>query len=178
MGRFEDSAITWGEESAPVTVEYWIDLLCPACRVYETQAADTVEKAVRDGKVKLVVHPVSILDQSSKPAGYSSRAAIALACAGDKENGYLYMKKLYEEQPAEGSAGLSNDELEGFAKDVGLGDDWKKCFTGSERAGVPAENTSRFDEKGFKGTPTVFVNDTEMTKGTLDELEQAIEAAA
>lgn len=176
-GSVSEGAITWGEESAPVTVEYYIDLLCPACRVYETRAAETIEKYVNDGTAKLVVHPVAILDQQSQPAGYSSRAASALMCAGDKEGGYLYMKQLYENQPPEGGPGLSDQELTTMAEEEGLGDDWKQCFESGEHTDTPAANTKSFEENGYAGTPTVLVNGKELSLGGPDELEQEIEAA-
>lgn len=175
-GTIENGAITWGKADAPVTIDYYVDLLCPACAVYEERAADTVEKAVKAGKAKLVVHPVAILNEQTTPAGYSTRAAAAVLSAADKDKGYLYLKKLYEEQPAEGGPGLSDDELISLAEEVGLGEDWKKSFTEGEFADTPTENTKDFDEKGFTGTPTVLVNDKEMTTGTVEELDAAINA--
>ncbi|WP_153505157.1 DsbA family protein [Cumulibacter manganitolerans] len=177
-GAVASNAITWGEQAAPVTIDYWVDLLCPACRAYETQAAPTVEKAVKDGKAKLVVHPVAILNNSSSPAGYSTRAGAAVMCAGDQPKGYLYMKELYNEQPAEGGPGLSDKELISIGEKVGLGDAWTKCVTDGAQKDAPTANTDEFDKKGFKGTPTVLVNGTQMTSGTVAELSKAIDAAA
>lgn len=177
-GAVASGAITWGEQAAPVTIDYWVDLLCPACRAYETQAAPTVEKAVKAGKAKLVVHPVAILNNSSSPAGYSTRAGAAVMCAGDQPKGYLYMKELYNQQPAEGGPGLSDKELISIGEKVGLGDAWKKCVTDGAQKDTPATNTDEFDKKGFKGTPTVLVNGTQMTSGTVAELSKAIDAAA
>lgn len=176
-GSVSEGAITWGEQAAPVTVEYYVDLLCPACRVYETRAAETIEKYVNDGTAKLVVHPVAILNDKSQPAGYSSRSAAALLCAGDKEGGYLYMKQLYEQQPPEGGPGLSDQELSTIAEDEGLGEDWKQCFEGGDHADTPTANTQEFGEKGYPGTPTVLVDGKELSLGGVEELEQEIEAA-
>ena len=176
-GTISNGAITWGEDSAKVTVDYYVDLLCPACRVYETQAAESLEKEIKAGTAKLVVHPVAILDEATKPAGYSTRSASAVLCAGDKPKGYLYMKKLYEEQPPEGGPGLSDDELKSLAKDVGMGDDWEKCFTGGEHKETPASNTKDYGDKGYPGTPTVLVNGQEQ-QGKPTELADAIKAAA
>ena len=172
----EEGTITWGEQAAPATVDYWIDLLCPACRSYEQGAAETIETAVKDGQAKLVVHPTAILNSMSNPAGYSSRAASALMCAGDKPEGYQYMKTLYDNQPAEGGPGLSDDELADFAKEVGLGEDWSTCYESGEFDQTPVTNTEKFDENGFPGTPTVLVNGEQLTSNNPAELEDAIAA--
>ena len=177
-GTVASDAITWGKPEAPVTIDYYVDLLCPACRSYESQAASTVEKAVSSGKAKLVVHPVAILNNNSSPAGYSTRAGAAVMCAATDPKGYLYMKELYNQQPAEGGPGLSDDELIKIGNDVGLADGWDSCVTDGSQKNVPTANTELFEQKGFKGTPTVLVNDKQMTAGTVDELSQAIKDAA
>lgn len=174
----QDGTITWGQESAPATVDYWIDLLCPACRQYEENNADVMVKAVKDGDAKLIVHPTAILDAMTSPAGYSSRAASALMCAADKPQGYRFMQALYEQQPPEGGPGLSDEEITGIADEVGLPADWNDCYDSGEFDQVGAENTQKFDENGFPGTPTVLVNGQQLTSNSRGELENAIASAA
>lgn len=175
--NLQEGSITWGEDAAPAKVEYWIDLLCPACRSFEQNAAETIEQSVKDGDAQLIVYPTAILNTMSNPAGYSSRAASALMCAADEPQGYQYMKALYDQQPPEGGPGLSDQELADIAKEVGLPDDWNACYESGEFEQVPADNTKKFDENGYPGTPTVLVNGEQLTSNNPAEMEQAIEAA-
>lgn len=175
--NLEAGTITWGEDTAAAKVEYWIDLLCPACRNFEQNAAETIEQSVKDGDAQLVVYPTAILNNMSNPAGYSSRAASALMCAADEPQGYQYMKALYDQQPPEGGPGLSDKELADIAKEVGLPEGWNTCYESGEFDQVPVENTKRFDENGYPGTPTVLVNGEQLTSNNPAEMEQAIESA-
>ena len=172
----EDGTITWGDP-ADATVDYWIDLLCPACRQYEETTAEDMATAVNDGQAQLVVHPTGILNSMSNPAGYSGRAASALMCAADKPQGYKYMQTLFENQPAEGGPGLSDEELADLAKEVGLSDEWNTCYESGEFDPVAEANNKRFDENGYPGTPTIVVNGEQLTSNNPSELTGAIEAA-
>lgn len=171
-----EGTITWGDP-ASATVDYWIDLLCPACRQYEENTAEQMAEAVKDGDAQLVVHPTSILNNLSNPAGYSTRATSALMCAADKPQGYKYMQTLFENQPAEGGPGLSDDELAELADEVGLSEEWNTCYESGEFDAVAPDNTKKFDENGFPGTPTVLVNGEQLTSNSPAELEDAIAAA-
>lgn len=172
----EEGTITWGEP-ADATVENWLDLLCPACRQYEESTAELMGEAVNNGDAQLVVHPTGILNNSSNPPGYSSRASSALMCAGDKPQGYKFMQALFENQPAQGGPGLSDAELADLAEEVGLSDEWNTCYESGEFDSVAEENTERFDENGYPGTPTIVVNGEQLTSNNPAELEEAIAAA-
>lgn len=174
----DDNTLVYGDDSAPAKVDWWVDLLCPACRQFETAAAETIEKAVADGKAQLRVHPVNILEQASDPPGYSTRAGSAVLCAAESGKSYQLMKVLYDEQPAEGGPGLSDSELIDFATGakVGAPDSIEQCITDGKYADAVNGNTEQFDANGFTGTPTVLVND-QQTQG-VDAMSSAIEAAA
>ena len=70
-------------------------------------------KAVEDGKVKVEYRPIAFLDDAST-TDYSSRALNALMVVLD-ESGQdafeAYHRLLFENQPAEGTAGLTDDQL-------------------------------------------------------------------
>ncbi|WP_134323095.1 DsbA family protein [Cumulibacter soli] len=174
----EDGTITWGEDDAPAKVDYWIDLLCPACRQFEENASATMEDAVNAGDAQLVVHPTAILNNNSNPAGYSARATEALLCAADQPQGYKFMKQLYEQQPPEGGPGLSDAELADIAKEVGLSNAWNECYESDEFADVAEANTQAFSENGYPGTPTVLVNGEQITSNNPADLKNAIDNAA
>lgn len=65
-----------GSQSAPVTVVEYIDLQCPFCQLFETQAMPTLlGKYVRTGKVKIEARPIAFIGPDSQ----SGRAAAIAA---------------------------------------------------------------------------------------------------
>jgi protein-disulfide isomerase len=60
----------------PVTVDAYIDFLCPYCRRFEMDAGPALGDMITEGLISLVYHPMSFLDEASTTQ-YSSRAAAA-----------------------------------------------------------------------------------------------------
>ncbi len=161
----------------PVLVELYVDLQCPACREYESRVADTLEDLVIDGRVELLVHPIAILDGASS-TNYSSRAAAAVACAADEGLFWQYQKLLYAEQPAEGGAGLTDEQLIDLGNQVGLSAEFEQCVESGTEASWVEEVTNAAREAGVNATPTVLVAGEKLTGGTPEDLRAAVEAAA
>jgi len=80
------SATTAGDGIAtgtgPVTVDAYIDFLCPYCRAFEQASGPGLDQLIADRAITLVYHPMAFLDDASTTR-YSSRAAAASACAAD-----------------------------------------------------------------------------------------------
>ncbi len=97
------------------------DLQCPNCRDFEQPNAAQIRDWVSSGKYTVQIHPISFLDGNSANE-YSSRAGGAAICVanGDPNRFFDYNSALYASQPAEGSAGPSNDELASTAQSVGV----------------------------------------------------------
>ena len=103
----DNGAITFGD-SKKNSVTTYVDFLCPICNEFEQAEGATIKQQMDNGKTRLEVQPVAILDTRSVPAGYSSRAGSAMYSVAihDYKNAYAFMQALYADQPAEGSAGL------------------------------------------------------------------------
>lgn len=151
------------------TVDVYEDMLCPYCGRFESRDGDKISAAINAGQIQVVYHPVAILNQHTTPTGYSLRAANAVMCSA--ASGFFpdYHRKLYAEQPAEGSAGLTNAELIAKAQQL-TGQAPPAAFTTcvnsgkytksvtSETLRAASDATLRAPgEKGF-GTPTIMVN--------------------
>lgn len=151
---------------APNKVEVYEDFLCPICGRFEGQFGDELSKAINSGKVQVVYHPVAILNRGTTPNGYSQRAASAALCAAQGGFFPAYHKKLFAEQPAEMSAGLTDQELIAKGQEVGAPATFAKCVTDAKFNKVVGSETKRavqdpsIREKGDDGfgTPTVIVN--------------------
>ena len=89
-------------------VAVYEDFMCPFCGQFEAASRDALEKQVEAGKVQIQYHVLNFLDDSSTTK-YSTRAANALAVVLDTSGPEVAKKfhdLLFENQPAEGSAGL------------------------------------------------------------------------
>jgi len=175
----ETSALEPGEE--PIATEQddsgnvanivtYIDYLCPYCGQFEQTNGETLRTLVESGAATLEVHPIAILSNKSAGTQYSLRAANAAACVADQspESFFDYNAILFENQPEEGSTGLSNDELKSLAADAGVGslDEVGQCIDETRFKSWVQDATSRAlagpipnsELESVRGTPTVLVN--------------------
>jgi protein-disulfide isomerase len=154
----DGSGIALGQ--GPVTVEAYIDFLCPFCRMFEERSGPALEAMLDRGLIALVHHPVGFLDGASTTR-YSSRAAAASGAASDGGRFLEYLHALYANQPPEGGPGLSDEELVMLGQAVGLTD---PAFAESVMSGryLPwaAFVTEQALRRGVQGTPTTFVDRT------------------
>jgi len=140
------------------TVEVYLDFLCPHCKEFEESSGDTVNQMVTNGKIKLVYHPLAFLDSSSTTQ-YSTRAAAAAGCASDAGKLTEYVKVMYANQPAEGSAGRSDDEIIRLAGTAGIsGSGFATCVHDGKYKPWVQHVTDNATERGVNGTPTVYVD--------------------
>jgi protein-disulfide isomerase len=173
-------AVPTGPSSAPVKVAVYEDFLCPFCGQFETASRDALEKQVEAGKVQIQYHVVNFLDDSSTTE-YSTRAANALAVVLDTSGPEVAKKfhdLLFEHQPEEGSAGLSDAQLVAYAVQAG-----------ATRSAVQPGITDRTYEQwvdnvndqaskdGVNQTPTVRVDGKTVEYKTIDELVAKVEQA-
>jgi protein-disulfide isomerase len=122
-------------------------------------------------------HVISFLDSSSTTR-YSSRAANALyaAAAVSPDAFAKYHQILYRQQPAEGSAGLTEDKLVQLAQQAGAGVAADQIRAGTY-ADYVARATDQSSKDGVTGTPTVKVNGQPVDQPTLAAVTAAVNAA-
>jgi protein-disulfide isomerase len=162
---FDAGAIVVGRGST--TVDTFVDPMCPYCGQFERSVGDTLAGLVDDGTITLRVHPLNFLDQASAGTEYSSRASNALTCvaASAPTRTLHYLAALFADQPEEGSAGRTDEQLAALAKNAGAsgGSDcirsgryipWIDHVTQTAING-PLPDA---DIKRITGTPTVLVD--------------------
>ncbi|WP_223622178.1 thioredoxin domain-containing protein [Microbacterium sp. EST19A] len=159
-GTFDADAGSISVGEGEDTVAVFVDFQCPVCKSFEDQYGPALEAAAEDGRITLQYHPIAILDRYSQGTDYSSRSAGAAVCVAESNPDlYLdYAKVLFENQPAENSAGLTTEELAGFASQVGA-DDAVSCINDEtyRKFGVAQ---AKANEIG--GTPTIEINGTRL----------------
>jgi protein-disulfide isomerase len=144
----------------PVRVNAFIDFLCPFCRRFELSSGATLARLAADGKVSLVYHPMNFLDEAST-TNYSTRSAAASGCAADQGRFVEYAHALFENQPPEGGPGLSDAELAGIGRTLGLaGTAFTACLSDAPYLDWPPYVTARAVALGVEATPTVLVAGT------------------
>jgi protein-disulfide isomerase len=148
--------------AGPKTVDVYLDFICPACRQFEESAGAGVNQLVASNKIKLVYHPVAFLDRASTTR-YSTRSAAAAGCASDAGKLTEYVQVLYANQPPEGSAGLSDDQLIQLGHTAGIsGSGFDTCVRDGKYRSWVQHVTDAAVSRGVTGTPTVFVEAREV----------------
>jgi protein-disulfide isomerase len=173
-------AVPVGRSSAPVTVTLYEDFICPFCGEFEAATRTKLQQAIDDGKVKVRYHMLDYLPQSSTN-NYSLRAANAAAVvlnSAGPDAAKKFHDLLYENQPKEGSSGLSDDQLIDYAVQAGV--PRSKASDGISNSTYVQwvkNGTSQASKAGVTGTPTIKVNGKELPGPTVGELTQQLEQA-
>ncbi|MBO4209227.1 DsbA family protein [Micromonospora echinofusca] len=163
--------------SGPVTVDIYEDFICPACQQFEQASGATIDQLISEGKVRVVYHPVAYLDRFSTTK-YSTRSSAASGCAAEGGKYREYAKALFEKQPPEGGAGLSDDQLVDIAAGVGLDrDGFASCLREGTFKAWTEHVTEEASKAGISGTPTILVNGQQVADRSPEGLRAAVEAA-
>ena len=167
------------EEGQPVKVIAYIDFICPVCLRFEETYNEALTSLRNEGKITMEYRPLGFLDRQSS-TNYSSRSANAAACVADTApDKYAdYVNVLFENQPAEGGAGLSDDKLKSLASDIGA--DINSCVDDKTFRPYVKYSTELAANTGITGTPTVFIDGKQWDGGTdlNAEIQAAIDAKA
>lgn len=160
-GNTDGYAVVVGDADAPLTMKFYEDPQCPICQQFEAAVGQQVAKAIADGKVKVAYHIVSFLDDRSEN-DYSSRAANALYVVADTAGPDVfaeYHSLLFENQPAEGTAGPEDDQLVEWAVEAGADEDAVRQPIEDKVYEQWIENaTDQMSQDGVNGTPGVFID--------------------
>lgn len=150
--------------TGPIVVDVYSDYLCPACERFEERYGEELTTALNAGRITVRHHAATILDTRSNPPGYSVRAANAALCAATAGVFPAYHQRLFDEQPAMGGAGLSDEQLVAFGTELGAAGDFAACVTGAASAAAVVAETEAASANpalrtnGQFGTPTVTLN--------------------
>jgi protein-disulfide isomerase len=176
-------AFSVGADDAPVAVEVYYDYMCPACGAFEALNADELDRLMDEGVARVELRPISILDRFSEGTEYSTRSANAFATVvdGAPDSAWAFHGALYDNQPDEGTSGLSDDEIADIASEAGVPADVVDRFSdGTFEPWVASVTDEASTEGGVRGTPTIKI-DGEVFEGDWSSpgvLTEAIESAA
>lgn len=180
-GVVDEYAVPLGSADAKVTVDVYEDFLCPFCAEFERATGSMLERYVGSGEVQVRYHPIAFLDGASEGTDYSTRAMNAVGVVLDERGRQAAIELhdlLFAKQPAEGTPGLSDEQLVTLA-----------VRAGADRTAVEspimdrrfeqwvASATEAAREKGVMSTPTVLVDGEELEDPGVKSLRAAIDTA-
>jgi len=107
---------TLGDPSAPVTVQFFGDLQCPACRRFTLNVLPSlIDSYVRSGKLKIEYR--SLESATLRPSWFGAQQVAALA-AGRQNKMWNFIDLFYREQGPEHSGYVTERFLQGLAQQV------------------------------------------------------------
>ncbi|SKA79750.1 Protein-disulfide isomerase [Agreia bicolorata] len=108
--------------SGTKTVDLYVDPMCPYCKLFEETSGPMLFAEAANGTATLRVHPLAILNRLSNGSMYSTRAAAILTAiaAEQPEKTQPFLVALYQNQPAEETVGITDNDLIAIAKTVGF----------------------------------------------------------
>ncbi|MEV1295831.1 thioredoxin domain-containing protein [Pseudonocardia sp. NPDC049635] len=160
----DGAVVRAGDQAAPVTIDVYEDYLCPTCQQFERIYRDQLTRGMNEGKIKVNYHTIAILDDRSAPPGYSTRAGNAALCAVDAGIYPAYHSRLYVDQPRQGTAGLTIEQLTALGTELGATGDFGGCVAAQGGTGSIVDATDAAvanpaaAPQGRFATPTVLVD--------------------
>jgi protein-disulfide isomerase len=155
------------------------DFQCPICKEFEGSFGGAIDALRNSGTVAVDYHPIAILDRSSS-THYSTRAANASLCVADESTATWrrFHTALFEQQPPEGGAGLTDQRLIDIARGAGASEAVGDCITAGAFDDWITESTDDVLAGGVSATPTVELDGHTLELTRPDALTAAVTAAA
>jgi hypothetical protein len=109
-------------DAAVVDIQIYVDYLCTECGLFEAGNGPQLRSWAESGAATVEFHPVAMLTTQSAGTQYSLRAAALAACVADRSPDHYFdlHDALLTNPPAEGSAGLTDDEMLDRAEAAGV----------------------------------------------------------
>jgi protein-disulfide isomerase len=172
-----NDSLVMGDADAPVKVVIYEDFLCPFCRELEMSTRDLLREDAAKGKVQVEYRPINLLtnyDYSAKTLNaWAAVLQHATPAAALKLHDLFYDKQPYEQSSNE----ITDSQIAAWVKQAG-GDNAavREAMKTKDVAFFTAVSKAMTDAN-VEGTPTVFVNGTELTATSMPEVVQQLETA-
>jgi len=143
-----------GKPSAPVTVIQYVDLQCPFCRQFETEAMPTIlSNYVRKGKAKIESRIIAFIGPDSQTG---REAALA---AGKQNKLFNFAQLMYDNQGTENTGWLNDDVIKSAAASIpGLDVNRLQSDRGSDSVKSQMDTfDAQADKANVNSTPTIYV---------------------
>ena len=156
LAGIPQSGARLGNPEAPVTLVYYGDLQCSACREFAVDGGfpTLIARDVRDGKVQVVYR--SFETATRDPRTFEVQQVAALA-AGAQNRFWDFAELFYDQQGAEGTGYVTDSYLAGLASQIpGFDmDRWQTARNDQSLASQVASEEQAASAADIQGTPTL-----------------------
>jgi protein-disulfide isomerase len=149
-----------GKTGAPVLIEEFSDIQCPACG----QISPQVETLARNNPdiVRLIFYHFPLPYHQ-----YSFAGAQAVECARDQNKGWEYLDNLFANQK-----NLTDDYFYSLAGTLGLNQgEFKTCLDGGAKKSIVQNGMREGSARQIPGTPSIFINGRMVQWSGLDAMD-------
>jgi len=145
---------------ATTTVDIWEDPQCPACKTFKTASGELLDTLARDGRAKVVFHPLSFLGDESKIA------ANAQGCAADAGKFLEFHSVMYDNQPTgENTKSWNKDAMIELGAQAGITSEaFKSCVRDETFKGWVRNVADDGAKRNVNQTPTLWFNAREVDR--------------
>lgn len=164
--------IRLGQEDAPAKIVEFADFQCPGCGAFALQIKPRLMPYIERGEAQLVYYDFPLGGSHI----HSFLAARAARCAGEQElperDAYWAMHdKIYQEQAAWSGQSDVADDFVDYAAEIGLDRRaFERCLRSDRYADVVTANRLLGEQLGVMSTPTVLINNRQVTGRTIQEM--------
>lgn len=148
-------------DDAPV-VDVYLDFMCPGCGAFHQMNGSDLDKIIKNKDAQVRIHPRNFMDVNSTNK-YSTRATNAFATVYEDENPHVALKfhdLLFNNQPEEGTDGLSDEQIGEFAKQAGASSETVEDIKNDRYVDWVNDVVEKdANQNAPGGTPAIFVND-------------------
>ncbi len=163
---------TKGNEAAAVTLTKYSDFQCPACAAFAPVVTEIMNQYGEQIRFEYKHFPLISIHPYAVPAAKAAEAA------GQQGKFYEMHDKLFENQSTWSAASNPVRLFEGYAAELGLDVElFKRHYKASLIEDKINESFAEARSLGLTGTPTFFLNGTQMQFSTIDEFIAQVEAA-
>ncbi|HSG73961.1 MAG TPA: thioredoxin domain-containing protein [Nitrosopumilaceae archaeon] len=157
-----NSAISLGNENAPITLVEFGDYQCFFCNKFfhETEPS-IIKNYVETGKVKIIFKDFTIIGPDSIVAAHATH------CANDQGRYWEFHDELYNNWGGENNGWASSENIVKFAQNVGLNEEeFTQCMNEGKFQQLISSSSDDARNLGITGTPAFFVigPDNQITK--------------
>lgn len=148
------------EDSGKPVLEMHLDFMCPVCGQFEEINGEDLQTMVDDEAVTLHLVPRNFLDGMSTTGDFSTRAAGAMAAVygQDPAAAMTFMQLMFANQPAEGSAGLTDEEIWSYAEQAGASQEIKSVIDAGTYQPWVRQVADPYAADKAQGTPYVEID--------------------
>ena len=159
----DSSPLSMGAVGAPVLIEEFSDIQCPACGVISPQVAELARNNSDIVRLEFYHFPLSYHE-------FAFQGAMGVECARDQGKGWEYMDALFANQSSLADAFFYNTAL---ALNLDM-DRFKACLDSSEKRPIVQKGLAEGKKRQIPGTPTIYINGEQVNWAGYEAMETYI----